>query len=405
MAPGTTEVFAARRRAWWAHRQGLDGSLAGASPETVLARSGWARSVAGAGPYLTLFARAGTTREGADAAVSALAIHELPAARGCTYVLPGRDFALGLALSEAFGNGDMAQARKLGVTDKEIDALCSAVLKALAKDALSPDALRDATGTASRSLGEAGKKKGMSTTLPLALSRLQTSGDIRRVPVNGRLDQQRYAYMRWTPNPRVTTAISADAAQRAIAQHYFTWIGPATMKEFQWFSGLSAKAANEAVAPLQLQPVAKESDQLLPESDLTSFHAFKTPVTPQYALVSSLDTITAARRNVIDLLDPKHAERNVVADASVNMIGRLSDLPNHAILDRGRLIGIWEFDAEAQQLVYALFSGKPDASLRAAIARTEAFVRDELGDARSFSLDSPKSRAPRLAALRAHGQR
>ena len=55
--PGTTEVFAARRRAWWAHRQGLDGSLAGASPESVLARSGWARSVAGAGPYLTLFAR------------------------------------------------------------------------------------------------------------------------------------------------------------------------------------------------------------------------------------------------------------------------------------------------------------------------------------------------------------
>jgi len=28
-------------------------------------------------------------------------------------------------------------------------------------------------------------------------------------------------------------------------------------------------------------------------------------------------------------------------------------------------------------------------------------VRDELGDARSFSLDSPKSREPRIAALRA----
>ncbi len=28
------------------------------------------------------------------------------------------------------------------------------------------------------------------------------------------------------------------------------------------------------------------------------------------------------------------------------------------------------------------------------------FVREELGDARSFSLDSPKSRAPRIAGLR-----
>jgi hypothetical protein len=31
----------------------------------------------------------------------------------------------------------------------------------------------------------------------------------------------------------------------------------------------------------------------------------------------------------------------------------------------------------------------------------EEFVRGELGDARSFSLDSPKSRVPRIQALRA----
>ncbi|MFI6849022.1 hypothetical protein OG535_21450 [Kitasatospora sp. NBC_00085] len=36
-----------------------------------------------------------------------------------------------------------------------------------------------------------------------------------------------------------------------------------------------------------------------------------------------------------------------------------------------------------------------------AVARTEAFVRDQLGDARGFSLDSPTSRAPKIAALRA----
>jgi hypothetical protein len=398
-----TQTFAAHVRAWWAHRQGLDGSLRGASPDAVLCRSGWARSVAGAGPYLTLFARAGISRESADAAVSALSIHELPAARGCTYVLPARDFVLGLTLADDFGNGDMAQAHKLGVTDKEIDALCAAVLKALAKGALSPDALRDATGTASRSLGDAGKKKGMSTTLPLALGRLQTAGDIRRVPVNGRLDQQRYAYARWTPNPRAKARMTAAEAHRDIAEHYFTWIGPASMKEFQWFSGLTVKAAKDSVAPLQLQPVAKDSDLLLPDAELNAFHAFKPPTAPQYALVSSLDTITAARRNITALLDPKDMARTVVAEAAAKPIGNLSELPSHAILDRGRLIGLWEFDADAQELVYALFSGKPDKELKAAIARTEAFVRDELGDARSFSLDSPKSRIPRLRALRKSG--
>jgi hypothetical protein len=41
-----------------------------------------------------------------------------------------------------------------------------------------------------------------------------------------------------------------------------------------------------------------------------------------------------------------------------------------------------------------------DKALTAAVEETEAYVRDQLGDARSFSLDSPKSRAPRIQVLR-----
>jgi hypothetical protein len=48
----------ARTRAWWAAKQGLDGSLAGATAHDVLARTGWMRTVGGAGPYLGLDARA-----------------------------------------------------------------------------------------------------------------------------------------------------------------------------------------------------------------------------------------------------------------------------------------------------------------------------------------------------------
>jgi hypothetical protein len=42
-----------------------------------------------------------------------------------------------------------------------------------------------------------------------------------------------------------------------------------------------------------------------------------------------------------------------------------------------------------------------DDALRAAVARTEEFAHEQLGDVRGGSLDSPASRAPRLAALRA----
>src|SRR5713101_8077532 len=97
-------------RAWYSHRQGLDGSLAGAKPADILARSGWARSVGGSAPYLTLFARGGTSRAEADAAAAKLEIHELPSARGCTYVLPSADFALGLAVGRPLSGGDMKTA-------------------------------------------------------------------------------------------------------------------------------------------------------------------------------------------------------------------------------------------------------------------------------------------------------
>src|SRR5271170_7391622 len=119
-------------RAWWSHRQGLDGSLADATPAEVLNRSGWARSVAGCGPYLTLFSRSGASRETIDAAVANVEIHELPAARGCTYVVPAADYALALQVGQPFREAERKVARNLGVTDPEVDKLSAAILKALA---------------------------------------------------------------------------------------------------------------------------------------------------------------------------------------------------------------------------------------------------------------------------------
>src|ERR1035438_7994190 len=129
----------AKLRAWWFHRQGLDGSMTNSSVHKVLAATGWGRSVAGSGPYLTFFSRAGLSRDAVDTAVANLEIHELPSARGCTYILPASDFALGLRVGEQFSGGEMTLARKLGVTDSEVTKLCSAVLDSLRKSPLSPD--------------------------------------------------------------------------------------------------------------------------------------------------------------------------------------------------------------------------------------------------------------------------
>ena len=387
-------------RTWWWQLQGLDGSLAGTSPAAALERAGWARSVGGAGPYLSIFARTGSSRQTIDQAAASLQIHELPAARNCTYVVPAADFALALKVGQAFADGDMNVARKLGVTDREVEKLCAAVVASVGQAPLAPDEIREAVGGAARSLGEAGKKKGMTTTLPLALGRLQAAGEIRRVPANGRLDQQRYGYVRWQPNPLAKFKLSADEAYTGLARKFFSWIGPATVAEFQWFSGLGAKAAKTAIEPLGLVPAEAGSDRLLHPGDGERLAAVRSARRPQYALVSSLDSMFLLRRDLKTLLDRADLEKKLPSEKGTAAAGGLTDLPSHAILDRGRIVGVWEFDVNTGTIAWHAFVPKSDALLQA-IARMESFVRDDLGDARSFSLDSPKSREPRIQALRA----
>ena len=386
-------------RAWWFHRQGLDGSLLGSTPLDSLVRVGWARSVAGSGPYLTLFSRAGLSREAVDATVAKLDIHELPSARGCTYVLPAPDFALGLRVGEEFSAGEMVLARKLGVTDTEIAKLCDAVIEALRNRPLSPDDIRGATGSASRSLGPAGAKKGLTTTLPLALGSLQASGQIRRIPTNGRLDQQRYLYALWKPSPLAGFRLSIEQSYTELASRYFRWIGPATLAEFQWFSGLGVKAAKAAIAPLGLVPVEAGSERFMFPDDRELFASFKAPKSPEYALVSCVDSMFLLRRSLSALLTPEVSKRKVHGDKGTCQLGSLSDLNSNAILDRGAIVGLWEYDPATSSIAWVSFVAA-DKAMRECVARTEAYIRDQLGDARSFSLDSPKSRAPRIDALR-----
>lgn len=387
------KVDAVRLRAWWANKQGLDGALQGASAARVLEKTGWARSVGGAAPYLTLYSRAGLSRDAADAAVEKAEIHELPSARGCTYVVPSCHFALALGCARSFGGAERKVAVRLGVKEKELDSLREKVLAALTDGPLDPEQIKERVEV--RNLGEEGKKKGLSTTLPVALGELQLAGGIRRISSNGRLDGQRYRYALWRPNPLDGFRLSPEECATELARLYWRWTGPATLAEFQWFSGLGVKAARQAAAPLGLVPLEENSDRLLFPDDLDALHSFRVPKSPCHVLVSSLDGIALLRRGVRDLLpDP---------DAASPLLKGLSDLPSHAILDRGALAGLWEFDPERGEIAWMSFEKAPK-QLEAEVARTAEWIRIQLGDARSFSLDSPNSRAPRIKALRRAGR-
>ena len=392
----------AKLRAWWSHKQGLDGRLAGEPAASVLEKTGWARSVGGAGPYLTLFSRAGIGREAADAAVrrprdSRIAERARMHVCGARVRLrPGSQSRPGFRRRNEIGG----EARGERARDRQ--AVRGRDLR-LREVSSRSRRVAGCPGPAVRNLGEEGKRKGLTTTLPVALGRLQAEGEIRRIPTNGRLDQQRYRYTVWRPNPLRKFKLSAEEVNVELARRYFTWIGPATLAEFQWFSALGVKAGKAAMEPLKLEPLAKGDERLLLPGDREAWESFRVPKEPQYALVSSLDGLSLLRRDLRGMLDAGDVARKVPVEKGKDEIGKLNDLSSHAIVDRGRLVGVWEFDTATESIVWLSFVVK-SAALKKAVERTQDYVRSELGDARSFSLDSPKSREPRLATLRAATQ-
>lgn len=387
-------------RAWAWHRQGLDGTLLGAEAADVLATAGWARSVGGANPYLTLFARAGTSREQADADVLSLKIHELPAARGCTYVLGHEDFAWGLQIGRDAAVAPFRVLARMGVERGEITLLEEQILHALveAGGPLDPKQLKDLLGDSVRNLGEEGKKKGAATTLPTALGLLQADGRIRRVPVNGRLDQQRYAYTLWGLPP---TSMNDAEARALLLERYLEWTGGATFKQSQWFTGFTmahTKAGLAAVGAVEVPAADGEVLWMLPD-DVERLAAFDAPGEEQIQLLAGTDSLVLLRRNSADMIAEQDKDKKILGST----LALQADLPDHPILDRGRIIGLWQYDPGKARIAYWLFDGPTPAATQR-IAEVEAWIRDELGDFRSFSLDSPASRQDRIDALDAAGR-
>jgi hypothetical protein len=389
---------AAKFRSWVFARQGLECRKFGSARE-ALAKAGWQRSVGGVSPYLAIRARSGDGREQVDSLAAQLELFELPSARSCTYVLPADHFALGLAAGRNFSAAtEVATARKLGATDAEIDTLKEAVVAALASGPLSPADMKPHLGDKVRSFGEEGKKKGLTTSLPLALSLLQTEGRIRRKPVNGRFDTQRYNYELW--DPPVTKRPTDQEAAYELASLFFGWMGAATVKEFREFSLYPAALAKAAVEAAGAVPFEPSGDLLATPPARAEFEAHARQSKPVYTMLGGIDSFLLQRRGAAFWVAEEDAGVMAPSEKGLKRVGDFNELASHGILDRGRLIGLWEFDSDAGVIEWATWT-RPDDALLAEIASAEKYVKEELGDARTFSLDSPASRKPKIEGIKA----
>jgi hypothetical protein len=74
-------------------------------------------------------------------------------------------------------------------------------------------------------------------------------------------------------------------------------------------------------------------------------------------------------------IDPKDMDRQVFVGKDTKPLRGLADLPSHAILDRGRLVELWEYDTSTTSITWWLAFPKKDNALRDAVARTELCTR------------------------------
>lgn len=387
-----------RARAFWHRRQGLAEAGQGTIEETLDATS-WPRTLGGVDVYLALRARRpGMRRQELDGAVAQSRIQVIPAVRGCIYVVPRPQVPLVLRIAEEQARKRMdREMEKVGVKPSELADVGEAVLKALRKGPLTTDALRKALPEGVvRSLGEKGKKVGISSTLPPAIRHLEFEGKVERTLENGRLDTERYLWRLTPKNPFTGAKVPKDAAERyaRLAEIFVRQAGPVTVSDFADWAALSQRDARAAIENLPAVPVAVEGyadEAFVLEKDLAALKD-AAPAT-SVSLLSFEDNYLTIHGGPGLLTDPKHHSREVSRWGTTKgtTLGDVKHLLARSVLDGDRLVGFWEFDPSSGKGVFATFDPLPPKRKKAVqelAESTAAFLKEDLGHARSFSLDS-----------------
>ena len=390
-------------RRHWARRQGLGAT--GLSAAAVVETTGWVRSLGGADPYLGLLARsAALTREAVDAAIAAGEIAVSPAARGCMYLVSRGDRALALAVAERQSRlRSERELQKLGVPAEELDALGDAILAALTRAPLDTTALRTALPKGSvRNLGEAGKKAGVTSPLPAALRRLEFAGLIGRVPIGDRLDTERYL---WGRLPEPLAAFSGDPV-RALAERVLRWGSPVRVSDLATWSGFGKREVEAAIAGIDGQSeraIDGESEHAISLAVDVTDAPLDDP-SDGYSLLPFEDALYALHGGARWLVPTEFRDRPVArwGMGGKAPLGETAHLGQRALVQGGAIVGLWDYDPDAREVVARTFSSQPTDpdGLRRAVAATGAFLRDQVGHGRSFALDTDDALRARTADLR-----
>ncbi len=377
----------------------------------ALERTGFVRTLGGIDVYLAVRARVpGLSRADLDRAVDRHEAQVLPSVRGCIYLVPRRDAAVALRAADLLSRARSEREHtKAGIKRGEVEKVAQAVLAGLKKAGPSTtDALRRALPEGVvRSLGEAGKKVGISSTLPPALRLLEFEGKVERTLEGGRLDTERYLWRATERSPFEGARVPEDPIDlwARLGKTYFRAAGLGTLKGFAEWAGISQRDATAAAGKLPLAPVSiegiEETHLLLEPERRSLLEGRGTDGTVSFLPFE--DNLLALRGGPAILVDPAfHGLRVPVWGGKEDKLGAVRCMSFRTIVAEERVVGFWEFDPGPGKVVVACFDKvRPPVRKRidAEAAEVGAFIAKELGHGKSFSIDSDAELSKRAAAL------
>ena len=388
--------------------------VAGMPPMQLVARTGWLRTLGGVDAYLAIHARQrGMPRALVDDVVHRGDLRVVPAARGCVYLAPRADVDLCLAVAELQSRARVEREHtKAGIEKGEIDEVAAAAFATLKKHGqMSTDALRRALPQGVvRSLGDAGKKVGISSPLPPALRRLEFDRKIERRLEGGRLDSERYLW-RAIDKPQPSTAPDGpDAIAKALFERYLLHAGAATLSMFAAWSGFSQRDAKAAIARCKpTTATGPEGEDLFVRDDVEHLLRMGPALSSAVAFLPFEDNLVHLYGGPAHLVDDEfldlEAPRWGTSKGKPLPPATLRENPHLALrplLVDGRLGGFWEYDPDAEVALPRCFHAPSRASqilLEEQSELVSSLLRSEIGHGRSFSLDTDDELRHRLKLL------
>jgi hypothetical protein len=377
---------------WRMHRQFLDHPYPSKNLLDLIRSVGWIYSPGCSTPYLSLWARMATfkTADMEKLVFDDRKLVQLETLRGCTMLVPREQASLALRIRTRTFTELSKQARQqMPVNETEMEELKTAILATLHSAPKTSEQLHRAMpAKLVKDFGADLKRIGLTNSLSLAINLLKEEGKLLKQHTKKRLDSTEYSLI-------LTSSLLPEAdpfnlrleeACTQLAAQYFRAEGPARIRDFAWWAGINVtdamKGASEAKPKLVPLAVEGTKDEfLISEADLDALLGFKPPEAA-ISFIPYRDTYLKGQREVVGRFVPaEHADKPFS-----RWKGKLINDPLATIIFNGRVVGVWEWNEDDEEVDLLLFDSSVPKPVEKAIHKRAGelanFIRANLGEVR-----------------------